>query len=335
MASYHPNTVLEFFRTNRFFNSLLLLPYVVVLRVLAIPGGFPTDIPTRGILSQWIVGDVFSSTIWSIIVGIVLVYIQTLQLNRVVIQNRMTQELTLFPGMVYALFVSYFPGYDGLSSPLIANTFILIALESLFATHKKTGAPSRIFDTGLWLSVAGLFYFGYIGLFLFGIVGLSALRTLKSREWLQYIIGYVTPLMIISMLDFVLHDNLDNLTMHFSQNLGAFDFKFTGMRTFAHAGFFGLMLLVSLFNFGAFKHRKNIHTQKKIDLLLWLLIFGFVVILLQVDIGVADWIVLTIPLSCFIAMIIAQSKQVIILEVIHFLFFAGSLALQVWWIWEN
>jgi hypothetical protein len=302
---------------------------------MAIPGGFPDEMSSKGILSDWLLGENLDSSVLTVIVGILVVYIQALQLNRVMIQNRMTQELTLFPGMIYVLLVSYFPGYDGLSSVLIGNSFVLIALESLFATHKKTGSAGRIFNTGFWLSVAGMFYFGYTGLFLFGIVGMSTLRTLKSREWFQYIIGYATPVMMIGMLDFIVHDSLSDLWGHFSENLGAFDFSFTGLRTYAHAGFFGVLLLISLFNFGTFKQRKNIHTQKKIDLLLWLLLFGFIVILLQTDIGVEDWIVLTIPLACFIAMILARSTQMILLEVVHFLFLAASLALQLWFILEQ
>jgi len=322
--------VLSFFRTNRFINSLILFPYVVLVRALAIPGGFPADTPSKGILSQWLFGSEIHSSAWAVIGGILLVYIQALQLNRVMIQNRMTQELTLFPGMMYVLLVSYFPGYDGLSSVLVGNTFVLIAIESLFGTHKKTGSAGRIFDTGLWLSLAGMFYFGYTGLFLYGIIGMSTLRTLKSREWFQYMIGYATPIMIIGMLDFVMHSSLSDLWAHFAENLGAFDFGFTGLRTFAHAGFFGLLLLISLFNYGTFKQRKNIHTQKKVDLLLWLLFFGFIVIVLQSDIGVEDWIALAIPLACFIAMILARSAQIVLLEVVHFLFLAGALALQFW-----
>jgi hypothetical protein len=57
--------------------------------------------------------------------------------------------------------------------------------------------------------------------------------------------------------------------------------------------------------------------------------------LLQTDIGVEDWIVLTIPLACFIAMILARSTQTILLEVVHFLFLAASLALQLWYIVER
>lgn len=322
--------MLSFFRTNRFINSLLLLPYVVIVRILAVPGGFPEDTHSRGILSEWLAGEVIQSSLTTVIVGIALVYIQALQLNRVMIQNRMTQELTLFAGMVYVLLVSYFPGYNGLSSLLIANTFILIAMESLFSTHKKTGSAGRIFDSGFWLSIASLFYFGYIGLFLYGIVGLSALRTLKSREWFQYVIGYTTPLLIVGMMDFILHHNLTGFAAHFGDNIGAFDFTFKGMRTWAHAGFFGTLLLISLFNFGGFKQRKNIHTQKKVDLVMWLLFFGFIVILLQTDIGVMDWLVLAIPLACFMGMILTQATQIVVLEVIHFLFFAGTIALQLW-----
>jgi hypothetical protein len=302
----------------------------VLVRCLAIPGGFPPDIPSKGILSEWMVGEFFESSIVSVVFGILLVYFQALQLNRVVIQNRMTHELTLFPGMMYVLIVSYFPAYDGLSSPLLANTFVLIALESLFSTHKKTGAAGRIFDSGFWLSLAGLFYFGYTVLLLFGIVGLSALRTLKSREWLQYFIGYITPIGIVAMLNFILHEDLIDLTQHVAGNLGAFELEFTGMRTFIHIGFFGVLLLGSVLSFGSFKQRKNIHTQKKVDLILWLLLFGFTVALIQTGIDASDWIVLVIPLATFMAMIIAQSRQYILFEVVHFLFLSGAIALQLW-----
>ncbi len=308
------------------------MPYVILLRCLAIPGGFPAEIPSKGMLSQWMVGDAFQTSILSVIVGILLVYFQALQLNRVVIQNRMTHDLTLFPGMMYVLLVSYFPAYNGLSSPLIANTFVLIALESLFATHKKSGSAGRIFDAGLWLCMAGLFYFGYSVLVLFGIVGLSALRTLKSREWLQYFIGYATPFSIFAMVDFLRHGHLNDLVSHFTNNFGTFDFRFTGLGTFIHIGFFVLLLLISLFNFGSFKQRKNIHTQKKVDLFMWLLFFAFTVVLIQTHIDASDWIILTIPLACFIAMLIAQSTQFIVLEVIHFLFLAACIGLQLWWI---
>lgn len=324
--------MLSFFRNNRFLNSLLLLPYVVLLRCLAIPGDFPSGVPSKGMLSEWMVGESFETSILSVIVGILLVYFQALQLNRVVIQNRMTHELTLFPGMMYVLLVSYFPSYNGLSSPLIANTFVLIALESLFATHKKTGSAGRIFDAGLWLSMASLFYFGYSVMLLFGIIGLSALRTLKSREWLQYFIGYATPLSMFAMIDFIRHGHLNSLVSHFTDNIGTLDLEYTGLRWFAHVGFFVLLLLVALFNFTTFKQRKNIHTQKKVDLLMWLLFFGFTVVFIQAGIGVTEWIVLTIPLACFIAMIIAQSSQYIVLEVVHFLFLAASIGLQLWWV---
>lgn len=278
------------------------------------------------------VGDVFHTSVLSVLIGILLVYFQALQLNRVVIQNRMTHELTLFPGMLYVLLVSYFPEYNGLSSPLIANTFILIALESLFATHKKTGSAGRIFDAGLWLSIGGLFYFGYTALLLFGIIGLSSLRTLKSRDWLQYFIGYFTPICIFAMLDFVLHRDLDSMRLHFADNFGTLDFHGLGVQGFLLIGFFALLFLAALVNYGSFKQRKNIHTQKKVDLLLWLLIFSVCAIFIQNRIGPADWLVLTIALGTFVAMVIAQSSQLVVFEIVHFIFLAGTIVLQIWWL---
>lgn len=334
-SPYNPDPVLAFFRNNRFLNSLLLLPYVVLVRILAIPGGFPQEIPAKGLVPRLLAGENFESSVVWVIAGILLVYFQALQLNRVVIQNRLTYELTLFPGLLYVLIVSYFPSYNGMSAPLIGNTFVLVAMGSLFATHKKSGTASRIFDSGFWLSIAGLCYFGYHILFLFGIVALSSLRTLKAREWLQYIIGYFTPLMICMMILFIVHGNLDALVRHVADNIGFLDLDFDGWRYLLHIGFFGVFTLVILVSFSLFKQRKNIHAQKKVDLLLWLLFFGFSVVFIQRGIDVSEWVALTIPIATFVAMIIAQTRQLVIPEILHFLFLAGTLTLQLWWIIER
>ncbi len=311
--------------------SLLLLPYAALVRFLAFSGTFPGEIPTMGTFSHWLAGDVFQNGAVALVAGILLVYFHALVLNRVVIQHRMTNLFTLFPGMVYVLVVSYFPAYNGLSSPLIANTFVLIAIHRLYGTHKKSGNAARIFDAGFWLSVAGLTYFGYTPLFLFGIIGLSTLRTLKSREWVQYLIGYATPFVIFGMLDYIRGGNLAGLQLHFTGYWGFLDVELSsGSTHHLLMIFFGFLFIISLISFVSLKQRKGLHAQKKIDLLLWLLFLGLGVAVVKKDIGASDWLVLCIPLATFMAMLLARSKQHALMEIIHFVFLTGTLGLQVW-----
>lgn len=321
--------MLEIFSRNRFFNSLLLLPYTVLVRIWGVFSDTPVEIHEKGLLTEWLLGGTDKHSVLAIAGSILLVYLHALMINRIVIHNRLTNELTLFPGLFYILLVSFFPSFNGLSSPLIANTFVLIALGHLYATQKKGQSANRIFSTGFWLSTAFLFYFGYFPLLLCGIIGLSMLRTVKSREWLQYLIGYATPLAIVGMLDFVLHDNMHAAAGHFGQ-YGFLDFGIKwNLRTYGQVTLFGLALLLSFFNYGTFTFKKNIHVQKKINFLFWLLFFMMGAILVQSNVSYEEWVTISLPLSLFVAMMFIRSKQLLLLEILHFALLLAVIGLQV------
>ncbi len=322
--------MLEIFRRNRFFNSLLLLPYTILVRVWLVFDGQSPAFNMKGILTDWIFSDLDSDSGLALTLSILVVYLQALMLNRLIIRNRITQELTLFPGLFYILLVSFFPEYNGLSAPLIANTFVILALDRLMSTHKNTGNVSRIFTAAFWFNVAFLFYFGYIILFIFGILGLSMLRTVKPREWLQFLIGFLAPLSIVGMLDYLINSNVRATQQHFTEQIGFFDINIPmGWPLYLQLALFGGIFVVVLVNYGSFTLKKNIHVQKKINLMyMWLfLLFG--ILLVQTGIFYEEWTIVSLPLACFIAMFFARSRQWLFLEIVHFGILLSVLTLQI------
>jgi len=322
--------MLEIFRRNRFFNSLLLLPYTVLVRVWLVFDGQPPVFNIKGVLTDWIFSDLNSDGGLALLLSILIVYLQALMLNRLIIRNRLTQELTLFPGLFYILLVSFFPEYNGLSAPLLANTFVILALDRLLSTHKNAGNVSRIFTAGFWFSVAFLFYFGYIVLFVCGILGLSMLRTVKPREWLQFLIGFLAPMSIVTMLDYLMHSDITDFLSHFSQQLGFMDIDIpVGWPLYLQITLFGGLLVLVLFNYASFTLKKNIHVQKKVNLMYMWLFLLFAILLVQSGIYYEEWTILSLPLACFIAMFFARSRQWLILEIIHFGILLSVLTLQI------
>lgn len=283
----------------------------------------------KGLLSDWLIGGSDTHSVLAVVGGILLVYFHALMLNRIVIHNRLTNEMTLFPGLFYILLVSFFSSYNFLSSPLLANTFVLIALQHLYGTHRKGQNADRIFSTGFWLSVAFLFYFGYVVLLLCGIVGLSMLRTVKSREWMQYLIGYATPMAIAGMLDFVLHGNMHAVAAHFT-HFGFLDITFPWDRvSYGQATLFGLAVLLALFNYGSFTLKKNIHVQKKINLLFWMMFLMLSIVFVQQNISYEEWTTISLPVACFVAMLFIRSRQLLLLEIAHFALLLTAIGVQV------
>lgn len=322
--------MLEIFRRNRFFNSLLLLPYTILVRVWLIFDGQPPAFNIKGILTDWFFNSLNPDGGLALLFSILIVYLQALMLNRLIIRNRITQELTLFPGLFYILLVSFFPEYNGLSAPLLANTFVILALDRLLSTHKTTGNVSRIFTAGFWFSVAFLFYFGYIVLFICGILGLSMLRTVKPRELLQFFFGFLAPMLIVVMLDYLMHSNVTDIKLHFVEQIGFLDIDIPlGWPLYLQMALFGGLVILVLFNYNSLTLKKNIHVQKKINLMyMWLFIL-FATLVVQSRIFYEEWTILSLPLACFVAMFFVRSRQWLILEIMHFGILLTVLTLQI------
>ena len=322
--------MLELFRNNNFIYTLLLIPYAVLLRLLAIYFGADLTFDSRGAWTNWLFGEQIEQGVLMQILTILLIFLHAAMINRIVIRNRMTNEMTLFPGAFYILIVSFFPSYIGLTSLLIGNTFILILLDQLFISHKKTHSAERIFSVGFWYMCAVLTdgrFFLYLP---FLVLGLSMLRTVRLLNWTQLLIGILTPLVMSMMIAVIRNEHPFAILSGLTSQLGVFDFKFEGnVINIAQLVFFGIWLLISLFQYNAFTVKKNIHAQKKIDLLFWLLLAALICVFFSSSLNQTDWIILSIPLSVLVAMTFLRIRAKLTTELIHFIMIIGLLGIQI------
>lgn len=322
--------MLEIFRNNNFVFTLLLIPYAALIRMLAIYFGTDLVFDSGGTWTRWFFGDQIEQSGLLQIAAVFLVFLQAAMINRIVIRNRMTNEMTLFPGVFYILIVSFFPSYVGLSSFLLANTFILILLDQLFVTHKKVKTAERIFSVGFWFSCAVLTESSYFLLLPFLILGLSMLRTVRLINWTQLLIGIMTPLVMSIMIAIIIGEDPRMIGHDLIADLGVYNFTF--QKDWQHYGqvvFFGLWMTISLLQYNAFTLKKNIHAQKKIDLCFWLLLFAFFCIFFSTEISVDDWLVISIPLSVMIAMTFIRIRAKLTTELLHFVLIICLLAFQI------
>jgi len=129
-------TLLSIFRNNLFINSLLLLPYVILVRVHTLVHPVAYEVQQGDTFVVEFLFSSISSPIGQSISAILLVYLQAVFLNRLVIKHRLAPDYSLWPGLIYIL-LTLMPSFPGLSPHLLANTFILISLDQLFRTYKS------------------------------------------------------------------------------------------------------------------------------------------------------------------------------------------------------
>jgi hypothetical protein len=311
--------VIELFRNNLFFNSLLLLPYTALIRIrsLLIPESY-VPLENDSPLAKLFFEVIGTNPLVQSIIAILLIFIQAVLINRICIKHRLTHELTLFPGVFFVIWVSLFPELLVLSPALIANSFLIFAFYELFRTYKKPKASTHIFNVGFWISIAAIFYLPFISLILLGYVGIYTLRSFKWSERFQYITGIIVPFFWLGVWQLWV-GNLRGVWQDFIlENIQFFE-SITRVLSGNLAWVLGiLVLLISfVFSYNQFTIKKSIQVQKKIDVYYWLMLCALVGLILINTPTHVYLIVLSLAVALFLSMYFLRVKNKMYGELIH------------------
>lgn len=322
--------MLEFFKKNHVFNSLLLLPYALVIRsvVMLFPEGrIPGEIfgswggefitATHG----WGAGEFVFSTF--------LVFIQAAIINRLFIKQSMIGEINLFPGLCYILLTSLHPSFISISSLLLANTTMLIGLGYLFDVLKKDRQEETRFMAGWWLAVSGLLYSPFFVLLIFGLIGMSMLKTLKVKDIFQFLTGYISPFLIGWMVRVIMTRDVSPVMLEMFSSFGLPEFApMYNLADIVTLSIMAILLIISLLGYSQIIARKNIHAQKKIDTMYALVFFTIPMAFFLTTISVQYLMILTVPFSLFMAIFLRSIRHPAIAESLHFILFVAAIVTQ-------
>ncbi len=304
------------FKNNLFFNSLLLLPYVIIIRIhsLLYPIGYSVQ-DSDTLLTKIIFGFI-SSALTQNILAIVIIYFHVLYINRLVIKHRLANQITLLPGLFYAILVSLLPEYSLLTPFLIANTFILMGVGQIFKTYKRPKAADILFNIGFLIAIASLFNPNYILLLLVGLISLFILRSMKVVEILQLISGAILVLLafcsILFLVDIEFLSELKKVSL--IPRLIIFDIRGQSLSKIAIAL---AMAVFTVISYGSYTFKKSIETRKKIDILYWFLIASLLLLFLSNILNASQILPLCIPLSILLSFNFLNIKNNILQEVFH------------------
>ena len=319
--------MLTIFRTNQPLANIMLLFYLGIVRASTFVHP-PTVMPKMpSILAQWLFLEINPLGFWGMVASFLLVFIQGIFINLTISRYRVASELSLLPGLFYCLVASMLPEFMMLSPILLANTFLILAMYYLFDVYKNNQVAARVFDVGLWIGVASLFYFPYILFVFWGIIGLGLLRGMRPKELLMFLIGITAPFILFAVFLYW-NDSFIYFKKHFADNWG-----FLTLSTVVHSsaylkiGGVLFLLMVSLLMSGQIFGRRNIAIQKYISLVYWMLLMGGITIVFQKGIDINHLLVIAIPLGILLSMLI-QRISAATAEVLHMILLIGALIYQ-------
>ena len=314
----------ELFRKNFFINTILLIPYAVVLRIHTFiwPDRYYYSYEGNNVLLEWIYAQVGSPLVQSIVATILIIG-QAVYINRIYIRNRLPNEYTLFPGALFILFVSSNEYLVQLSPEIMGLTFVIIMISQMFKTYKNQKGSVHIFNTGFYACLAFLLNPGLVWVLLYGYIGLMILRSFKSNEQLQYLCGILTPIFLSVSVLYYIQADVWTLTKDFIDGFGLMDFgTILSVTQYVFLGLMGLLFIVVFFSYNLYTIRKTIQVQKKIDLFYWLSLISLLATVFTDHVSYSGLLLLIISICILCAMNLTWVKNRIYTEMLHLLWVA-------------
>lgn len=323
--------MLNLFRKNHFLNSLLLLPYILLLRLPLWLGETEIHIPEHTML-QWLkLSDM--SFFWHWIIGSLLLFFQTLVINRMIIRNRLLRDPSLLGGLGYLVLTGFFPTMTVVSPEMLAMSFFIPAVSYLFDIYKKYQVDIDMFNAGLLLGLACLLEPSFIGMVSIGLVALLKLRSFKTRELLQYVNAFLLPFWL-AWGCLYLSDKPEIFYSYFAE----ITLDFERISNIWQMGYFRWTVIIAatitaLFTFNGHLLKKSIQAQKKIEILYWILLFTPAVALAGTELSDHDFLPFFFPIGCLLGMSIHRSPNKALAELIHIALFVAGFTNHFfdWW----
>jgi len=323
--------VLQIFRNNQPFTAILVILYFIILGAntwLYPIGNLATFQELPSTLSLFVLNWTIDPFVNKLCFSILLLF-QAFLLNSIVSYFKLTKENSFVPALCFiALHFSY-PDIDCCSPIFIANTFILWAVFSLFASYDKKASLGTIFNIGFSVSMAALFYHGYIVYFLWSLLALLIIRSFDLQEFLLLIAGFFIPFFLLGCFHYI-NDNLGNwlendLLIHWSTMNVQYD---TNIALYIILGVLVFSFFLAGSNIHGLYNKTTSREKKYINIIFLMPIIGLLSFLVQNNLYSYHYLTFFVPISILLSTTLLSYKNLAAAEAVHFILFMICLGTQ-------
>ncbi|MBR9921848.1 MAG: hypothetical protein GYB31_13490 [Bacteroidetes bacterium] len=294
--------MLSLFRTNQELSGILLIPLIFLFLATAW-WEFPAAVahPAFGPLGDWMQAWAGKSPLFSTILSGVIVFIEALFLNNLIISHRMNKQINLFPGLALVIIVFSLTVFKGIPAIHLANLSLLFALVSGFSIYKKLDVAGNIFNIGLWIGLAALFYTPYIFFLIWGIFTLNSLRNISLKEPLIMISGSLV-IWFLFATGYFYTDLLSDFWATTLDSFAFFDIESNiPTSVWIQLGTFVVLIFLAIASFSSYQVKKSIEAQKKISSLFYALFAAGLSVVFVPDLPIWHFLMIGIPLAVFLS----------------------------------
>jgi hypothetical protein len=251
-----------------------------------------------GRLYQWVMSSLppGQPMLYSVI-AFSLLYIQAIMLNYMVNEYRMIVKATYLPAMSFLLITSLLPEWNYLSSPMLANTFIIWMFIYLFRLYNSVNAKAQVYNIGLIAGVTSYIYFPSVAFVICILLGLMILKPFRLNEIVLFFLGCLTLYYFHAVYLFLFSEfSFTNFFPHIAITVPELK------NSIWVAG--SIALLTIPFFAGGYYVQANlrrmlIQVRKNWSVLLVYLLLAFFIPFINSDQSFETWVLVTVPFAAF------------------------------------
>ena len=316
--------MLSFFKSNNPAVIVFYIFYLIAFRVCCVL--FPVDATFVFTHKEPLAKFVFSLlnhfpqayfTI-SLVLSAILCFVQALLINNIVNENKILAKKNYLAGSMFIIFFSFFKESLVLSPVTLSLTFLILCTQKIFELIKREKAFGDVFDVGLLIAVAGLFYFPSLLFIIFAYVGLASVRPFTYKEWIVTLLGFLAPFILV-LTWYVWNDQTVMMFPDIANVVGKGWLTGTALShiDWLILGELVLLTLLSLALLPSALYSSLIQVRKYTTALVFLAMLIVASYFMQQTVGQGHWMLLALPMGIISAMVLMQIKHKVLSEVTY------------------
>lgn len=314
-------------------NALLLVLYGLILKfpiflhpVKYIP--FDGDNFIFNIIIRFLSPVITTHPVLLSVLAFALLFFQASLMNRIANNLRLLPKTNYLIGMCYLLTTSLLPEWNYFSSPLLANTLLIIIWYRTTELYSHRQPKTLIYNIGVLVGMLPLVYSPAVVFILFFLVALLLTRTFSITEWLVGLVGFTTPYYFVIIYLYMTGQwALNKIIPDIQFHLPALPSSVWVTTS--------IVLAVIPFLIGAYFVQDNlnkmlIQVRKSWSLFLVLLITCVLPILLNPGTNYVHWLLAVLPMACFQAAAFYYTSGTWFASILHWIIFVFVGVIQYW-----
>ncbi len=263
----------------------------------------------------------------ALLVSFVLLMVQVFFINHIASARNLTDRYSALTGLLYLLLMSSTSAMITMHPVLFSNMFLLLVLNKILQVHGKQEFMPEIFNSGLMVAIAGLFYLPALVFFIFLIFAQIIYYLVSFRSVLASLLGLATPFFFLGLYYF--------MRDLFFERLGAFSITIQPWLVFGQtpdASEKIFIVVLAIFSLIAFARLRLVYYQdnpirirKRIQVLFLLFLISIVSYLSAVNYIHLHHAILAIPLSVGLAIFFFDLKKKWLSEIIFLILLLAVL----------